>query len=427
MAGISPSAIMKLFASEFVHVVRRIMEGVIMQDERKRILDLVEKGTITAQEAIVLFEKLEQPTNMNQQPNENKVTTDSSKTAPQKEYFENESEKEKMASDQYGEQTTEQRQSGNEDEFFEEIRKDFTQFGTKLVNLMNTTFSKVKEFDFDKGFMSSSASEEKIEELQNATFSNISIDIPNGNIELIPTNEESAKIVYRIRPTIGKMSDDILKEFNQGVVSKADDDTLRIVSATKKLRLDATIYIPAKKYDFVTIRQFNGGFKTANIDIEQIKVKTMNGGIDFKNVGFYQLEAETANGAIDLRDVKGKKAEVETVNGRIYVDGKIEELDAKSANGHVVVTTRTEKAKNIRAQTIAGAVEIYIPNNTSLQGEVTSNLGKVDVRLPDIQRQNEQNQFLQKSVQFSKIIEDTQTLLVEGETKTGSVIVRYNL
>ena len=36
-----------------------------MQDERKRILDLVEKGTITAQDAIVLLEKLEQPSETN--------------------------------------------------------------------------------------------------------------------------------------------------------------------------------------------------------------------------------------------------------------------------------------------------------------------------------------------------------------------------
>ncbi len=46
-----------------------------MQDERKRILDLVEKGTITAQDAIVLLEKLEQPS---KQTEENTRSTHSS-------------------------------------------------------------------------------------------------------------------------------------------------------------------------------------------------------------------------------------------------------------------------------------------------------------------------------------------------------------
>ena len=200
-----------------------------------------------------------------------------------------------------------------------------------------------------------------------------------------------------------------------------------MISTTKKIRVDVTLYIPETKYSLISIHQFNGGFSIHNINLDKLKVKTMNGGISCKSLNFRRLDLETANGAIELREVKGDEVEAETVNGRIYIDGEITEIEANSVNGHVVVTTRSDDARSIKAQTVAGTVEIYIPSTISLHGEVSSNLGKMDVRLPDVQRINEQSQFLQKTVQFSKNIDSQSSLAIEGETKTGSVIVRYNL
>jgi len=404
-----------------------------MQDERKRILDLVEKGTITAQEAIVLLERLEQSTTQPVKNNYEDTTHTSQNGSTQSNTTENSQQSQSYSQttdEQYSwqqqEQSSKQNQSSIDETFFEDLKRDFTQFSSKFVDLMNTAVSKVKEFDFEKSFIDPDYFE-KEEIIDSIDFSNISIDIPNGNVELKPSTDGMAKAVYKVRPSFVKVSNDIEKEFKDQFVCKNDNGTLRVISSTKKVRVDVTLYLPQLKYNTVIIHQFNGGFSTQNLKIEKLKVKTMNGRLDCKSMIFRRMDLETANGAIEVRDVEGDELEAETVNGRIYIDGAINEIDAESANGHVVVTTRTQEAKSIKARTVAGTVEIYIPSTVSLRGEVSSNLGKMDVRLPDIQRINEQSQFLQKSVQFSKKIEDVSTLVIDGETKTGSVIVRYNL
>ncbi len=326
------------------------------------------------------------------------------------------------------EQTSQKNQSskGMDETFFEDLKKDFTQFSSRFVELMNTAVSKVKEFDFDKSFIEPNTFEtEQIIEPTN--FTNISIDIPNGNVEIKPSIDGNARAVYKVKPSFVKVSDDIEKEFQEHFICKNDNGTLRVISTTKKIRVDVTLYIPQAEYNTFTVHQFNGGFSTRNLNVEKLKVKTMNGGIECREFQFRRIDLETANGAIEVREVSGDELEAETVNGRIYVDGAIQEIEAESANGHVIVTTRSQEARVVKANTVAGTVEIYIPSTVSLQGEVSSNFGKMDVRLPDVERLNEQSQFLQKNVQFSKKVENTPTLIVDGETKTGSVIVRYNL
>lgn len=410
-----------------------------MQDERKRILELVEKGIITAQEALLLLEKLEQPAEQAVDPQKQEQSThtnlqtgDQTQSNNQKNESNEQSQSTFQSNDQQSSwqqgQSSNQSQSskGIDETFFEDLKRDFAQFSSKFVDLMNTTVSKVKEFDFDKAFMDPNTYEtEQI--IETADFSNISIDIPNGNVEIKPSLDGVPRVQYKVKPSFVKVSEDLEKEFQEQFICKNDNGTLRVISMTKKIRVDATLYVPRASYHNVTVHLFNGGFTTLDLDIEKLKVKTMNGGIDCKSFKFRRMDLETANGAIEVREVSGDELEAETVNGRIYVDGTIREIEAESANGHVVVTTRSHEAKNVKAHTVAGTVEIYIPNHISLHGEVSSNLGKMDVRLPDVQHLNEQSQFLQKSVQFTKKVEDTSTLVIDGSTKTGSVIVRYNL
>ena len=129
----------------------------------------------------------------------------------------------------------------------------------------------------------------------------------------------------------------------------------------------------------------------------------------------------------NIKEAKGNKIDAETINGRIYIDGHLEDIEAQSVNGHVVVTTKNPDARKIEGRAVAGAVEIYVPSTVGLQGEVASNFGKMDVALTDVTRVNEQEHFLQKNIRFTKEIPDSTVtpLYIKGEAKTGSILVRY--
>jgi DUF4097 and DUF4098 domain-containing protein YvlB len=206
-----------------------------------------------------------------------------------------------------------------------------------------------------------------------------------------------------------------------------DQQKLRVISDKKTTQVNVVLYIPKQTYTSISARLFNGSFIGKQIEVDRLKIKTANGKVDLKDITIVDCDIQTANGTIHVQDVKGNKIEAETMNGRVYVDGHVKEIEAQSVNGHVVVTTRDKNARKIEGRAIAGAVEIYVPSTIALKGEVSSNLGKMDVTLHDVTRMSEQEHFLQKSIRFSKEIADSTAtpLYIKGEAKTGSVIVRY--
>src|SRR5690606_10010015 len=104
------------------------------------------------------------------------------------------------------------------------------------------------------------------------------------------------------------------------------------------------------------------------------------GKVDVERITFKEAELEAGNGSIRLNDSTGDTLEAETINGRVYVSGKVKDVEAKSLNGHVVVTTTDADAQKIDAKTVSGSVELYIPSDVSLRGEISSNMGRLDLQ-----------------------------------------------
>ena len=163
------------------------------------------------------------------------------------------------------------------------------------------------------------------------------------------------------------------------------------------------------------------------MDAKLIKARTYNGVVRLENVTFDHAELQTSNGAVEARHVKGDDLEAETANGRIYIDGELKEVEAESVNGHVVVTTTSAEAHKIKARALAGSVEIYVPKTVALDGQIYTNFGKADVGLSDVKLSEEEEQFLSKSLRFTKELEGAKLLKLVGESRTGTVLVRYTL
>lgn len=162
------------------------------------------------------------------------------------------------------------------------------------------------------------------------------------------------------------------------------------------------IVLPEKQYDVFIIRLLNGGITVNDAEAKLLKVKTYNGTVKAENVVFDHANLQSANGAIEARGIQGDDIEAETANGRIYIDGDVKEVEAESVNGHVVVTTTSNMAYKVKARTVAGSVELYIPKDVALDGQVTSNLGRTDVGLTDVAIRTGEGQFLQKHATLTK-------------------------
>ncbi|ARD47645.1 DUF4097 family beta strand repeat-containing protein [Sporosarcina sp. P33] len=358
-----------------------------MQNERTRILTLLEEGKITADEALRLLEA------MSKQPDQEKPE-----------------------------------ESSSADDFFEDIRKEFMTAGDRFMQFMDTAVHRVKEFDFEAPF-SKSVSFTHTEKKSAEDVEELIIHIDHGTVELHPSEDEEIMAKFSVKHFNNDSEAEALSHFLDKLLFVKDGNKLRIGSDLKMLQVNVQLYVPAgKMYDKLSVRLLNGGCSAEGVGFKDLRIKTANGKIECADTTFEEAELETANGMVRLLKVTGDKLEAETLNGRVYVDGEVNEVDAKSLNGNVTLTTTSLHARSLDAKSISGAVEIYFPSSLSVKGEITSNMGKLDLQLKDVSRVEEQEQFLHRTIRFSKNTEDQTKppLHITGESKTGSVLVRYN-
>lgn len=373
-----------------------------MENERKRILKLVEEGTISAEEAIVLLEALSKEKDPTVNKEEAFNTNDNKEKSTFDDILHNKELNKKM------------------DEFMDELKKDFSKVSSRLAGFMNTTFTKFKEFDFDFPFG------EKIELNKTYSFASdevtgLDVEIPNGKVDIVPSEDGQFIIEAKVKTVANEQKDHYEENF-----VKLKDEKVVITSPSKLDYIQLKIFVPKKNYEVFVLRFINGSVAIQQVNAKLIKMKTYNGSVKISEGEVINIDVQSGNGSIDIRNVKSEDLEAQTVNGRIYIDGEIEEVEAESLNGAVVVTTTSEKAKKIKARTVAGAVELYIPKTLSLNGQVVTSLGKTDVHLEDVVVKNSEDQFLSKTVHFEKFTENDRVLKIYGESRTGNIILRYN-
>ncbi len=373
-----------------------------MQEERKRILDMVENGTITAKEALELLEAL------------GKTTPTATPTV-----------NEEM---QYNQSTNSKTSSKQQNpDFLDDIKRDFTVMGEKFMHLMQGTVDKLKDFEFDVKITDPIVFEEKLVK-EGIEFDDISINIANGKVEIIPTEEANVSAVVKAKCYRGSNEEEVKARFAEEFIFTTEANKLRIFSDMKTIATHVVLYVPKKSYNHISARLFNGDFIAKNMEVNTLKIRTTNGKVDLDGLTFQRGDIETGNGTVQVQRVTGDSLEVETMNGRIYVDGKLKEIEGSSISGQVILTTKDKDARKIEGTAVAGTVEIYVPKNVSIKGEVTTQLGKIDVQLADVTKWNESEQLLYRKVGFTKVTDsEADPLRVYGDAKTGAVLVRYTI
>ena len=396
-----------------------------MQDERKRIVQLVEDGVISAEDAIVLLEKLstkKESTSQTSMPAVNETKQQQTEEAHSA-FDEKEKKKTTAFEDIFGKAFNDKDINKKMDEFMNDLKTDLSQFSTRMTGLISSTLTKLKDLDIETPFG------EKLEFSKTLAYPaadvrGIELDIANGKVEVVKATDDLVTVDMRVKTQAKGTENETIDQVTGGMVSLTDNK-LFIQSTNKFTQVKVQLAIPEKHYDVFIARLLNGGVSIEQIDAKVIKAKTYNGIIRLEKSTFDHAELQTSNGAVEARMVKGDDLEIETGNGRIYVDGELNEVEAESVNGHVVVTTTSANAHKVKARAIAGSVELYVPKNMALDGQIFTNFGKADVGLTDVNIYEEEEQFLMKTMRFTKDVEGAKTLKLVGESRTGTVLVRY--
>ncbi|WP_064093038.1 DUF4097 family beta strand repeat-containing protein [Rossellomorea aquimaris] len=366
-----------------------------MNEERKRILDMVEKGTLTAQEALTLLEALDKKPDSSQ-------------------------EKSKDFLDEFVSIFQDEKKSDKDGSYETGKPKD------KLLDFMNTALNKIKNFDFDFQW-NQSVELSHVFQQANTNFEKIDIDVANGKVELIPWDGEEVRVECSAKVYRTEDREEARKQFMENTSFAVDGDTMYYSTQLKWMKVDSKLYIPKHHYKRISIRLFNGGLIANHLNVEDLRAKAANGKIRIDHLAAKKAEIETSNGAISILNVKAERVEAESINGKVHVEGDVLYSDVQSLNGNIVCALTGEKADTLHAKTVTGNVDLFVPENINIAGEAKSNLGGFKLELQGIDVLEEKNDVVQKHIRFNRKTDSLEKLHLFAETKTGSVLIKKHV
>ena len=372
-----------------------------MNEERKRILEMVEKGQLSTKEALTLLEAL-----------------DKEEEAPKEKasYKEKETDLlDDLANIFTGEKTS---------DYGDKSSHTFNNGKDRLIDFFQSALNKVKNFDLDFEFNKSIELSHVFQETEVESLKEIAVDVANGKVEILPWDQNEVRVECQVKV----YRTDDLEEARESFLGNTDfyieNGKLRLSTELKWMKVNSKIYVPQSQYDKVSVKVLNGSVKSERMTAASFKVRSGNGKVELKDMTTKKAEVDTTNGAIHLANIYSDSVEAESINGKVYMQGDVKVTDLQSLNGTIVCSLRGDRADTLHAKAVTGGIDLYVPGSLGLKGEAKSNLGSFKIEMEGINIVEEKNEVVQKHVHFSKESESDKKLHIFAHTKTGSVLIK---
>ncbi|MGW6380526.1 DUF4097 family beta strand repeat-containing protein [Peribacillus butanolivorans] len=365
-----------------------------MQEERKKILEMIQDGKLTAVEAMSLLEDLEKAS-QESEAKEQKLQNELSTVVVDKK---------------------------SEDNTQDTFKKNIQSSKEKIIDFVESAFKKIKETDLDFNF-GKSVDVSHIFQHDYKVLNGVDIDIANGKIKIATWDHKDVRVecqakVYRVEDI-----EEARKNFLEDVHFSIEEGKMRFKVFEKSIKVDAVLYIPRKEYEDIQVRLFNGAITAESLESNKLKAKTANGAIHILQGNGESCELETGNGTITISDTNYNDLEAETLNGAINADGYFKKIDVQTFNGEIVCKNSELDCDSIHAKSITGKVQLILPPGKAIEGELKSNLGGFNVSLEGMTIIEEKSDVVQKVLKFKTAKEEVPVLHVFAETKTAAITV----
>lgn len=358
-----------------------------MNDERKKILKMIEDGIISSEEAEELLDsidKAEQAQDANEEHYPNEIST-----------------------------------QVNWEEGTGQSKKAFQSKKSTFLNFVEDAFHKIKNVDLDFNF----GNFYKVSHIfhnQSSNFSKIDIDVSNGSIYLLPWSENDVRLeceakVYQVE-TQGEAREKFLDESEFEI----EEDALRFYLPSKRMKTQLTIYVPEKVYQKVSLKLFNGNISAKKLTMGRLRGKTSNGTVKVSDSEGKKWNLETTNGSIKIEKSNCDDFEAETVNGSVHIDGAYKKIDAAAVSGSIHCDWQGLEAHTGFFKTTTGSIRLSLPE-TKVDGKLETKMGSIHCDMDDYKIFDETKDMMRKSLHFEANEHYQNALHMEAETKTGSI------
>ncbi len=221
----------------------------------------------------------------------------------------------------------------------------------------------------------------------------------------------------------GKMDGEPFAAFEERSKIEVNDDHILFHVPNKRVRADATFYLPKRVYDHVSMKQLNGNMSIVSLDAKDVYTQSTNGNIEVLNINATMLEVAAVNGNIKIVDGDIMDTIIENVNGGITVQTTPQTIGASLVNGDIKLTFADTRLMKVDASSVNGNVKVALPATLGVEGNAKTSLGKINSRLSEVEVIREKKERLNSFQQFRRVQGDSLAQL-ELSTTTGNILLK---
>ena len=293
-----------------------------------------------------------------------------------------------------------------------------------LSGFFDHALDRVKRFDLDFNFGPSVDFQHTFEH-DESDIRSLDMFIQNGSLICQKWEGNTIRVACQVKAYTEESEDAARREFIEGTEFDSRSGKLRFASRSGNYKVQAVVYVPEKSMDKMDVSTFNGDVRIDGVQTDNLYVKASNGAITVLHASAGYLAVETANGAVELKEGRIGSADVKTWNGSIHYDGSLSDIEAEALNGAITAryTSLSERSRELLSTT-TGSIKVITPQDIRTEGVLRTNVGNYKCLLDNIEVKEEKSEFMQKYYQFVSNPDATPTLRLEASAKTGAITVQ---
>lgn len=197
----------------------------------------------------------------------------------------------------------------------------------------------------------------------------------NGRIEIRPSDDDSWQI--RLLTRVRADDEASAQALAAKLVHIESDEQLLAVQAQRMFGQNASVtmelLVPARNFDEMSVAATNGTIQLAELAAAKMALKTVNGKVIGEKLQASDLQASSVNGAVTI-------------------DGAIERMHGRAANGRITVAISPAMSTELDLKTVNGSISVALPEAAEIgyQLDVASTSGSIKYELPNLVVSEEQ-------------------------------------
>lgn len=376
-------------------------------DHKARILQMLEEGKITAQEAFQLIEALDEKESGTEQTGEDTAKGKREKTKSQS--------KSRSVEDIFSDITSDFQKLFSSEKVSSTIKNIRENEQAKQVfDTVENAFESVKNKNFESMF--SQGPKNRLIETINEDVSRMNIDVTHGDISIIPT-ERVTTVKFEVTPLYRKL--DKKKNYFEDIICEVNDGTLNIVSDAKFVKVNVEVLMNQAELKRLIISGTNGNVNLSSHIFDDLTVDLLNGNITLDGTITTNAFLRTSRGNVSVDKGSHKTLEMISMFGAIKTgDLHAKELNV-SANGavNIVLDKQTESAV---LNSNMGNINLTVPRDRHFEGRMSTVLGQLNYP-SDIEVRSMKHQDIGMKEVMLINNTDEASVYLEVSTKFGSV------